>query len=97
MSLTLLPKFSLLKTKYRLENENEKKKTNKNLIRRDSDQPQFIIPSPCISDSSIEVKINLNFYFHTSLWSLKRFYEGLKGFHRSFRGTLKKRDLKSLR
>ena len=21
-------------------------------------------------------KINLNFYFHTSLWCLKRFYEG---------------------
>ena len=78
----------------------KKKQTNKqtkNLIRRDSDQPRFIIPSPCISDSSIEVKINLNFYFHTSLWSLKRFYEGLKGFHKSFRGTLKKRDLKSLR
>ena len=24
-------------------------------------------------------KIKLNFYFHTSLWSLKKFYEGLKG------------------
>ena len=24
-------------------------------------------------------KINLNFYFHTSSWCLKRFYEGLKG------------------
>ena len=23
-------------------------------------------------------KINLNFYFHTSLWCLKKFYEGLK-------------------
>ena len=22
-------------------------------------------------------KINLNFYFHTDLWCLKRFYEGL--------------------
>ena len=26
-------------------------------------------------------KIKLNFYFHTSLWCLKRFYEGLKGAH----------------
>ena len=26
-------------------------------------------------------KINLNFYFHTSLWCLKRFYEGL---HKTF-------------
>ena len=24
-------------------------------------------------------KIKLNFYFHTYLWCLKRFYEGLKG------------------
>ena len=43
---------------------------------------------PCISESCIEMKIKLNFYFHTSLcaskgfmkaflWCLKRFYEGL--------------------
>ena len=25
-------------------------------------------------------KINLSFYFHTSLWCLKRFYKGHKGF-----------------
>ena len=24
-------------------------------------------------------KINLNFYFHTSFWCIKRFYEGLEG------------------
>ena len=30
-----------------------------------------------ISESCIEIKIKLNFYFHTSLWCLKRFYEGL--------------------
>ena len=38
-------------------------------------------------------KINLNFYFHTSLWCLKRFYEGLKG----LKGTTKKRENKNLR
>ena len=32
---------------------------------------------PCISESCIEIKIKLNFYFHTYLWCLKRFYEGL--------------------
>ena len=32
---------------------------------------------PCIFVSCIEIKINLNFYFHASLWCLKRFYEGL--------------------
>ena len=30
-----------------------------------------------ISESCIEIKIDLNFYFQTSLWCLKRFYEGL--------------------
>ena len=29
----------------------------------------------CISESCIEIKINLNFHFHTSLWCLKKFYE----------------------
>ena len=29
-------------------------------------------------------KINLNFYFNTSLWCLEMFYEGLKGFHKTF-------------
>ena len=29
----------------------------------------------CISESYIEIKIKLNFYFHTSLWCLKRLYE----------------------
>ena len=32
-----------------------------------------------ISESCIEVKIELNFCFHTALWCLKRFYEGLSG------------------
>ena len=27
------------------------------------------LPPPCILDSFIRIKINLNFYFHTSLWS----------------------------
>ena len=31
-------------------------------------------------------KINLNFYFHISLWFLKRFYEGPKGLHEAFLG-----------
>ena len=30
----------------------------------------------CISESCIEIKIKLNFYFHTSLWRLNKFYEG---------------------
>ena len=27
----------------------------------------LILPIPCISESSIEIKIKLNFYFHNSL------------------------------
>ena len=46
-----------------------------------------------------EEKINLIFYFYTSLWWLKRFYEGLKGLkglHKTFWGTTKKRENKNL-
>ena len=35
------------------------------------------LPVPCFSESCIGIKIELNFYFHTSFWYLKRFYEGL--------------------
>ena len=35
------------------------------------------LKNPFISESCIEIKIEFNFYFHTSLWCLKRFYEGL--------------------
>ena len=41
-------------------------------------------------------KINLNFCFHTSLWCLKGFYEGLKGLHKTFWGTTKKCENKNL-
>ena len=29
------------------------------------------LPAPYISESYIKININLNFYFHTSLWCLK--------------------------
>ena len=32
------------------------------------------LKDPFISKSCIEIKVELNFYFHTSLWCLKRFY-----------------------
>ena len=43
---------------------------------------------PFVRDTSW--RFRLNFYFHTSLWCLKRFYEGFKGFHKTFGGTTKK-------
>ena len=39
---------------------------------------------PSRPDPGQREKINLNFYFHTSLWCLKRFCEGLKGLHKTF-------------
>ena len=44
----------------------------------------FISFNPFCPDPRRRAKINLNFYFHTSLWCLKRFYEGLKGLHKTF-------------
>ena len=41
-------------------------------------------------------KINLNFYFHTSLWCFKGFHEGLKGLYKTFWGTTKKSQNKNL-
>ena len=46
---------------------------------RDIPSPGLTLKDPFISESCIEIKIQLNFYFHTSLWCLKRFYKGLKG------------------
>ena len=40
-------------------------------------------------------KIKLNFYFHTPLWYLKRFYEGRKGLHKTSWGTTKKCENKN--
>ena len=62
--------------------------------------PELIViltlPAPCISGSCIKIKINLNFYFHTSLQCLKRFYEGLTGLRKTFSGTTKKCENKTL-
>ena len=41
-----------------------------------------MIPNPSSPDPDRRQKINLDFYFHTSLWCLKRFREGLKDTHR---------------
>ena len=56
----------------------------------------LILNVPCISESCLEIKIKLNFYFHTSLWCLKKFYEGLKGLHKILGGTTKKCENKNL-
>ena len=41
-------------------------------------------------------KINLNYYFHTSLWCLKLFYEGFWRPSKPFWGTTKKCENKNL-
>ena len=57
---------------------------------------KLTLKDPLIFESCIEIKIKLTFYFHTSLWCLKRFYEGLKGLHKTFWGTTKKCENKNL-
>ena len=39
----------------------------------------FLTLNPFPANPGGREKFNLNFYFHFSLWCLKRFYEGLKG------------------
>ena len=51
--------------------------------------PVFVIMrswfiKPLHPDPGRRKKINLNFYFDTSLWCLKRFYEGLNDLHKTF-------------
>ena len=55
---------------------------------------QLTLKDPFISKSCIQIKTKFNFYFHTYLWCLKRFYEGLfvvpqKVLWRSFCGASK--------
>ena len=45
---------------------------------------KFLLAYPSRLNPRRREKINLNFYFHTSLWCLKRFYEGLKGLYKPF-------------
>ena len=52
--------------------------------------------NPASSDLGRREKINLNFYFHTFLWCLKRFYEGFKGLYKAFWGITKKFENKNL-
>ena len=49
---------------------------------------------PCISESCIEIKIKLDFYFHTSFWCIKRFYEStIKPFEAPQRSVKRKFNL----
>ena len=54
------------------------------------------LSAPCISESCIKIKTDLNCYFRTSLWCLKRFYERLKGHQKTFWGTTNKCENKNL-
>ena len=51
---------------------------------------------PCHSESYTKIKVNLNFYFHTSSQCLKRIYEGLEGIHISHLRHHKRCETKNL-
>ena len=55
-----------------------------------------ILPASFISEKWINIKISLNFYFRTSLWCLKRFYEDLWGRYKAFWDTTKECEKKNL-
>ena len=55
---------------------------------------QLTLPATSILESYIKIRIDLNFYFHTPLWCLRRFYEGL---YKTFWGTTKKCENRNLR
>ena len=52
--------------------------------------------NPSRPDPGRREKINLYFYFHTSSWCLKRFHEGPEGLYKTFWGTTKKCENRSL-
>ena len=53
-------------------------------------------PNPSRPNTGRREKIKLNFYFHFSLWCLKKFYKGLKSLHETFWSTTKKCENKNL-
>ena len=42
------------------------------------------LPTQCNSQSFIKTKMNLNFYFLTALWCLKKLREGIEGLNKAF-------------
>ena len=57
-----------------MKTEKERQKTEAPFLDRSGDC-NLTLKDPFISESCVEIKIELNFYFHTFLWCLKRFYE----------------------
>ena len=64
-----------------MKNKYKQKEKEKNTLPTTAFKP---FPPCAFSECCIKMKTNLNFYFHTSLWYLKRFYKGLKGLYRTF-------------
>ena len=46
--------------------------------------PFLNVFNPSRPDPGQRQKINLTFYFHTSVWWHKKFYVGLQGLHKTF-------------
>ena len=55
---------------------------------------RFTFPVLCIYEIYVKIKINLNSYFHTSLWYLKRPCEGPKGLHKTLWDSTQKCEVK---
>ena len=50
----------------------------------------YLLLNPSLPEPGQRENANFNFYFHASLWCLKRFYEGVKGPNKTIWGTTKR-------
>ena len=57
---------------------------SRNLLFQANRNGSFSKLKPSRLNPRLKEKVNLNFYFHSSLWCLKRFYEGRKDLHETF-------------
>ena len=55
---------------------------------------KLTLKDPLIFESCIEIKIKLTFYFHTSLWCLKRFMKAFKALIKPFEAPQKSVKIK---
>ena len=58
-------------------------------LQSSTSQVKYSLFNPSLPDADRWEKINLNFYCNASFWCFKRFYEGLKGLHKTFLSTTK--------
>ena len=67
---------------------------DKHFIAYSGSKQILTFPVPCIIESCIEIKIKLNFYFHTSLGASKSFRKAFKAFIKPFEAPQRSEKIK---